>query len=157
MKLHLKLIVGAAVATLASVAASQSTTDSNRNTSRSATEATRDAGNAVGRAASAAVTPGDQNMGRNPENRSGGLMGNDRTGVGSTATTSGGRSAAQATRDAGNTMGRAADAAVTPGDQNLGNNPENRSGGLMGSDRTGTNANTGELRRQTRAARADRG
>ena len=92
----------------------------------------------VGRAASAAVTPGDQNMGRTPDNRSGGVMGTDRTGTPS-ATTS---------------VGRAASAAVTPGDQNMGRNPDNRSGGVMGTDRTGTGSATTGGRR---AARADRG
>ena len=66
--------------------------DGTRGTGRTAGEATRDAANATGRAASAAVTPGDQNMGRNPANRSGGLMGNDRTGTDS-ATSSGPRRA----------------------------------------------------------------
>jgi hypothetical protein len=53
--------------------------------------ATRSAADSAGRAASAAVTPGDQNMGRNPNNRSGGLMGNDRTGTDATTTTNGRR------------------------------------------------------------------
>jgi hypothetical protein len=97
----------------------------------------------AGRAASAAVTPGDQNMGRNHENRTGGLMGQD-TAAG-TGTTS---------------VGRAAKAAVTPGDQNMGRNPDNRTGGLMGTDRpaadgsattTSSGSNVG-----TRVARADR-
>ncbi|MEO5880911.1 MAG: hypothetical protein ABIQ06_00705 [Caldimonas sp.] len=120
MQAHLKLIGAIAAAALAGVAAAQPATTS------------------VGRAASAAVTPGDQNMGRNPENRSGGLMGNDRTRTGS-ATTS---------------VGRAARAAVTPGDQNMGRNPENRSGGLMGNDRTETGSATTSGRRR---ARPDRG
>ncbi len=68
MQAHLKLIGAIAAAALAGVAVAQPATTS------------------VGRAASAAVTPGDQNMGRNPENRSGGLMGNDRTGTGSATT-----------------------------------------------------------------------
>ena len=92
MQVHMKLIVAIVTAASAGIAAAQPATDSTRGAGRSAGEATRDAGNAVGRAASAAVTPGDQNMGRNPENRSGGLMGNDRTGTGS-ASTSGRRSA----------------------------------------------------------------
>ncbi len=78
MQVHLKLIVAIAAAAVAGVAAAQP------------------AGNAVGRAASAAVTPGDQNMGRSPENRSGGLMGNDRTGARSA--TASGRRAARADR-----------------------------------------------------------
>ena len=123
MQLHLKLIVAIAASALAGVAAAQTATDSAR---------------AVGRAASAAVTPGDQNMGRNPENRSGGVMGTDGTRAGS-ATTS---------------VGRAGSAAVTPGDQNMGCNPNNRSGGLMGDDRTGTGSAMTDGRR---AARADRG
>lgn len=67
MPAHTKLIVVIAAA-LAGVAAAQPAT--------------------IGGAASAAVTPGDQNMGRNPENRRGGLVGNDRTGTGSDATVS---------------------------------------------------------------------
>ena len=74
MQAHMKLIVAIVATALAGVAAAQTAAPS------------------VGRAASAAVTPGDQNMGRNPANRSGGLMGNDRTGTGS-ATTSGSRPA----------------------------------------------------------------
>lgn len=120
MQLHTKLIVSIAATALAGIAAAQSAPSS------------------VGRAASAAVTPGDQNMGRNPDNRSGGLMGNDRTGAGSAATG----------------VGRAASAAVTPGDQNMGRNPDNRSGGLMGNDRTGTGSATTN---GPRPARADRG
>ncbi|MDQ6629556.1 MAG: hypothetical protein M3Z29_14110 [Pseudomonadota bacterium] len=116
----MKLSVAVAAAAFAGVAAAQPATTS------------------VGRAASAAVTPGDQDMGRNPNNRSGGLMGNDRTGTGSAATS----------------VGRAASAAVTPGDQDMGRNPNNRSGGLMGNDRTGRGSATGNGRR---AARADRG
>ena len=122
MQSHSKLIVAIAAICLAGVASAQSTTTS------------------VGRAASAAVTPGDQNMGRNPDNRSGGLMGNDRTATGSAATS----------------VGRAASAAVTPGDQNMGRNPDNRSGGLMGNDRTGTGS-TSATTSGTRVARADRG
>ena len=68
MQIHSKLIVAIAAIALAGVASAQSATTS------------------VGRAASAAVTPGDQNMGRNPDNRSGGIMGNDRTGTGSAGT-----------------------------------------------------------------------
>jgi hypothetical protein len=74
MHANFKSIVAAAAAAMASVAVAQSAADNARDT-------TRDTANAVGRAASAAVTPGDQNMGRNPENRSGGLMGTDRTGT----------------------------------------------------------------------------
>ena len=65
----------------------------------------------------------------------------------------------QATRDAANAVGRAASAAVTPSDQNMGRNPDNRSGGLMGTDRTvtdGTNTDT-TTNRMRRTARADRG
>ena len=120
MQVSMKLIVAVAAAALAGVATAQPATTS------------------VGRAASAAVTPGDQNMGRNPDNRSGGLMGNDRTGRRSAATG----------------VGRAASAAVTPGDQDMGRNPDNRSGGLMGNDRTGTRSATTSGRRP---ARADRG
>ena len=75
MHTHFKLILAVAAATLASVAGAQTNTD---NSGRTAGQATRDSANAVGRAASAAVTPGDQNMGRTPDNRSGGLMGTDR-------------------------------------------------------------------------------
>ncbi len=96
MRVHLKLIIAIAAAALAGIAPAQTATDSTRGAGRSAGEATRDAGNAVGGAASAAVTPGDQNMGRNPGNRSGGLMGNDRTRTGSTTT--GGRRPARADR-----------------------------------------------------------
>jgi hypothetical protein len=97
-------------------------------TGSTAREAARD----TGAAAKAAVTPGDQNMGRTPNNRSGGVMGND--------------------QPAG-AAGRAAEAAVTPGDQNMGRNPNNRSGGVMGSDRTRSDRdmNSGRL-----PARADR-
>ena len=77
MQVPMKLIVAVAAA-LAGVATAQPATTS------------------VGRAASAAVTPGDQNMGRNPDNRSGGLMGTDRTGTGSATT--GGRRPARADR-----------------------------------------------------------
>ncbi len=126
MQVRIKLMVAVAVTGLTGVAVAQSTT--------------RDAANAVGRAASAAVTPGDQNMGRNPDNRSGGLMGN-RTGAASGAATS---------------AGRAASAAVTPGDQDMGRNPSNRSGGLMGNDRTGSGSAAVDGR-PARAARADRG
>ena len=55
------------------------------------------AANATGRAAAAAVTPGDQNSGRTPQNRTGGLMGNDRTG---TATSAGTTTQTAATRRA---------------------------------------------------------
>ncbi|MEO8312720.1 MAG: hypothetical protein ABI520_16240 [Caldimonas sp.] len=117
-----KLIVAIAAAALAGVAQAQSTGNT-----------AGDAARATGAAVKAAVTPGDQNMGRTPNNRSGGVMGND--------------------QPAG-AVGRAAEAAVTPGDQNMGRNPDNRSGGLMGTDRTGTDTGTTNRRR---AARADRG
>ena len=129
MQAFLKLTVAAA-ALVAGVAGAQT------NSGRTVGEATRDAASAVGRAASAAVTPGDQNMGRNPENRSGGLMGNDRGSPG-----------------AASAVGRAASAAVTPGDQNMGRNPENRSGGVMGSQPGSTGAATNG----SRSVRADRG
>jgi hypothetical protein len=113
-----KLIVGLAVCALAGVAQAQTT-------NRPAGDAARNTANNVGAAAKAAVTPGDQNMGRTPENRTGGLMGTDRpTG-----------------------------AAITPGDQNMGRDPNNRTGGLMGDDRTGAVTGTATDRR---AARADR-
>ena len=83
MHTNFKLIIAVAAATLASVAGAQTNTD---NTGRTAGQATRDGANAVGRAASAAVTPGDQNMGRTPENRSGGLMGTERNTTDRTAT-----------------------------------------------------------------------
>ena len=86
-----RLIVAIAAAALAGAAQAQTAGDT-------AKEAARD----TGAAAKAAVTPGDQNMGRTPNNRSGGLMGND--------------------QPAG-AAGRAAEAAVTPGDQNMGRNP----------------------------------
>lgn len=73
---------------LGGVAAAQPATDSTPGAGRSVGEATRDAASAVGRAAKAAVTPGDQDMGRKRNNRSGGLMGNDRTGTGSATTSS---------------------------------------------------------------------
>ena len=120
MRVHMQLILSIAAAALAGGAVAQTATTG------------------VGRAASAAVTPGDQNMGRTPDNRSGGMMGNDRTGTG-TGTGS---------------AGRAGSAAVTPGDQNMGRNPDNRSGGMMGNDRTGTDSTT---IRNGRTARADRG
>jgi hypothetical protein len=59
-----------------------------------------------------------------------------------------------AAQPATTTVGRAASAAVTPGDQDMGRNPNNRSGGLMGNDRNGRSSATGTGRR---AARADRG
>jgi hypothetical protein len=66
-------------------------------------------------------------MGRNPDNRTGGVMGTDKpTG-----------------------------AAITPGDQNMGRDPNNRSGGVMGNDRTGTDTTT-TTSTPRRAARADR-
>ena len=127
MQVRIKeLIVAIAATALTGVAVAQS--------------ATRDAANAVGRAASAAVTPGDQNLGRNPDNRSGGLMGNG-TGAASGAATS---------------VGRAASAAVTPGDQDMGRNPSNRSGGLMGNDRAGSGSAASDGRRPAHAPRADR-
>lgn len=90
MQAHLKFFVAAAVVVAASaaagVAAGQTAADGTRSTDRSAGEATRDTANAVGRAGSAAVTPGDQDMGRNPDNRSGGLMGDDRNNTGSATT-----------------------------------------------------------------------
>ena len=109
MQKHLKLIVAIAVSALAGVAGAQTTTttttDPTRATDRSAGEVSRDTSNAAGRAANAAVTPGDQNMGRNPENRSGGLMGNDRAvndrANTDSATTDGGRSVRQARADRG--------------------------------------------------------
>ena len=116
MQTHVKLIAALATVAATGLAVAQTATTS------------------VGRAASAAVTPGDQNMGRTPENRSGGLMGTEPS---------------AATR-----AGRAAQAAVTPGDQNMGRNPNNRSGGLMGTDRTGTDSSATSTRR---APRADRG
>ena len=112
-----KFIVGLAVCALAGVAQAQST-------NRTAGDTARDTANNAGAAAKAAVTPGDQNMGRNPDNRTGGLMGTDRpTG-----------------------------AAITPGDQNMGRNPNNRSGGLMGNDGTADTPTSSS----GRAARADR-
>ena len=120
MQVRIKQIVVIAAAALAGMASAQTGTTS------------------VGRAASAAVTPGDQNMGRTPDNRSGGVMGTDRTATGSAATSA----------------GRAASAAVTPGDQNMGRNPNNRSGGLMGNDRSTTSSGTAS---DSRPARADRG
>ncbi|MBC7941957.1 MAG: hypothetical protein H7Z19_19725 [Chitinophagaceae bacterium] len=127
MRLHMQLVFFVSATALAGAVAAQTASTS------------------VGRAASAAVTPGDQNMGRTPDNRSGGLMGNDRTdrttGTGSSTTG----------------MGRAADAAVTPGDQDMGRNPGNRSGGLMGNDRTGTDSSGTGSTGGSRPARADRG
>ncbi len=132
---YLKL-VAATAACVAGIVSAQTTTDTPRD-GRTAGEVTRDTANAVGRAASAAVTPGDQNLGRNPNNRSGGLMGNERDGTGGAA----------------DAAGRAGRAAVTPGDQNMGQNPGNRSGGLMGTDRSGSNSDSNSRR----PARADRG
>lgn len=117
-----RLIVSIAAAALAGAALAQQTTGS------TVREAARD----TGAAAKAAVTPGDQNMGRTPNNRSGGVMGND--------------------QPAG-AAGRAAEAAVTPGDQNMGRNPGNRSGGLMGNDRTTTDTTTNNGRLPPRADR----
>ena len=119
-----KLIVALAVAALASVAQAQ-TTNPAPAPAPTAADATRNAAKDTGAAAKAAVTPGDQNMGRNPDNRTGGLMGTDRpTG-----------------------------AAVTPGDQNMGRDPNNRSGGLMGNDHTRTDTGTMSRRRDARADR----
>jgi hypothetical protein len=102
---------------LASVAQAQTTI-------RSATDTTRDAASDTAAAAKAAVTPGAQNMGRNRDNRIGGLMGTDHpTG-----------------------------AAVTPGDQDMGRDPNNRSGGMMGNDCTTAHATTTH-RRAARAER----
>jgi len=110
-----KLIIALTAAALAGVAQAQTTNST-----------AGDAARNTGAAAKAAVTPGDQNMGRTPDNRTGGVMGTDKpTG-----------------------------AAITPGDQNMGRDPNNRSGGLMGSDRTGTDTATTTTRR--RAARTDR-
>ena len=117
-----KLIVAIAVAALAGASQAQTAGSTAR-------EAARD----TGAAAKAAVTPGDQNMGRTPNTRSGGVMGND--------------------QPAG-AAGRAAEAAVTPGDQNMGRTPNNRSGGLMGTDRNRTDAATTDNGRL--APRADR-
>ena len=111
-----KLIIAISAVALAGIAQAQTT-------GTTAGDAARN----TGAAAKAAVTPGDQNMGRTPDNRTGGVMGTDKpTG-----------------------------AAITPGDQNMGRDPNNRSGGLMGSDRTGTDATTTTTTRR-RAARADR-
>jgi hypothetical protein len=118
-----KLIALVAGVALAGIAHAQSSTVG---------EAARD----TGAAAKAAVTPGDQNMGRTPNNRTGGLMGSDQP---------------------GGAAGRAAEAAVTPGDQNMGRTPNNRSGGLMGTDRTGSTDAGTNARGTTRAPRADRG
>jgi len=110
-----RLIIAITAAALAGVAQAQTTNST-----------AGDAARSTGAAAKAAVTPGDQNMGRTPDNRTGGVMGTDKpTG-----------------------------AAITPGDQNMGRDPNNRSGGLMGSDRAGTDTATTTTRR--RAARADR-
>jgi len=115
-----KLIVAIATVALAGVAQAQ--TDN-----RTAGDTARDAASNAGAAAKAAVTPGDQNMGRTPDNRTGGVMGTDKpTG-----------------------------AAITPGDQNMGRDPNNRSGGVMGNDRTGTDT-TATTSTPRRAARADR-
>ena len=111
-----KLIIAIAAAALAGVAQAQTTNST-----------AGDAARNTGAAAKAAVTPGDQNMGRNPDNRTGGVMGTDKpTG-----------------------------AAITPGDQNMGRDPNNRSGGVMGNDRTGTDTAT-TTSTPRRAARADR-
>jgi hypothetical protein len=136
-----KTLIAIAATTLVGVASAQS----------SGGTTAGEAVNATGRAAAAAVTPGDQNSGRNPENRTGGLMGSDRTG-----------SATSAAGNAANATGRAAAAAVTPGDQNSGRTPGNRTGGIMGTDRTGSStsaATTTERTTETtvaRSARADR-
>ena len=81
-----RLIVAIAIAGLAGAAQAQTAGSTAR-------EAVRD----TGAAAKAAVTPGDQNMGRTPENRSGGVMGTDRTNMNT------------------GTMGTTNDAAGTPG------------------------------------------
>jgi len=113
-----KLIVAIATIALAGVAQSQTQ-------NRTAGDTARDAASNAGAAAKAAVTPGDQNMGRNPDNRTGGMMGTDKpTG-----------------------------AAVTPGDQNMGRDPNNRSGGMVGTDANNTDTSATNRRR----ARADRG
>ena len=83
-----KLIIAITAAALAGVAHAQTT-------GTTAGDAARN----TGAAAKAAVTPGDQNMGRDPNNRSGGVMGNDRTGTDTTATTSTPRRAARADRN----------------------------------------------------------
>jgi hypothetical protein len=119
--MHARLIVAIAAVTLAGAAQAQTAGSTAR-------EAARD----TGAAAKAAVTPGDQNMGRTPNNRSGGVMGND--------------------QPAG-AAGRAAEAAVTPGDQNMGRNPGNRSGGVMGTDRTRTDTGAADGRLAPRADR----
>ena len=113
-----------AIATLALAGVAQAQTQD-----RTAGEAARDTAKSVGAAAKAAVTPGDQDMGRNPNNRTGGLMGTDKpTG-----------------------------AAITPGDQNMGRDPNNRSGGLMGKDSSATTTTTADTNATTtRRARADR-
>ena len=116
-----RLIAAIALAALAGTAQAQTAGSTVR-------EAARD----TGAAAKAAVTPGDQNMGRTPNNRSGGVMGND--------------------QPAG-AAGRAAEAAVTPGDQNMGRNPGNRSGGLMGTDRARADTGTANGRLAPRADR----
>ncbi len=133
----MKTLIAIVATTLVGVASAQSTGGTTP----------REAANATGRAASAAVTPGDQNSGRNPENRTGGVMGTDRTG-----------SATSAAGNAANTTGRAAAAAVTPGDQNSGRNPGNRTGGIMGTDRTGSATSAANTTDTTvaRTARADR-
>ena len=111
-----KLIIAITAAALAGVAQAQTTNST-----------AGDAARNTGAAAKAAVTPGDQNMGRTPDNRTGGVMGTDKpTG-----------------------------AAITPGDQNMGRDPNNRSGGVMGNDRTGTDT-TATTSTPRRAARADR-
>jgi hypothetical protein len=79
MHAHLKILAAVVTAASTGLATAQDTTGTVRETGRTAGEVARDAADAAGRAASAAVTPGDQNMGRTPDNRSGGLMGNDRT------------------------------------------------------------------------------
>jgi hypothetical protein len=79
------LIVALAIGALTGVAQAQ-TTD------RNAGDAARDTAMGTDRPTGAAITPGDQNMGRDPNNRSGGLMGTDRTGA-ITGPTSGGRAA----------------------------------------------------------------
>ena len=111
-----KFIIAIATLAVAGVAQAQTAGDTARDTASKA-----------GAAAKAAVTPGDQDMGRNPNNRTGGLMGTDKpTG-----------------------------AAITPGDQNMGRDPNNRSGGLMGKD-SSTTTDTNATTTTRRSARADR-
>ena len=84
-----KMIVAIAAVALAGVAQAQ-------NQNQTAGDTARNAAHDAGAAAKAAVTPGDQNMGRNPDNRSGGMMGNDTNSTDTNATN--GRRAARADR-----------------------------------------------------------